>query len=121
MSILTKYLEEVLIRHSDNPQLTKLSPKAKLILRLIYEDLKAHQFFEGLRALGLDDTFYQPELGSIILTYSGLARKIEDSYSFYFDLLCRHSKGMKADGYSVAKRSIGVYLDLMAERKAMSG
>jgi hypothetical protein len=75
--ILPMSVQQALMVHPSSRHLTNLSPRAKLILRLIYEDLKGHKFFDGLRTLGLDDDFYQPELGSLILEYVGLTNKIK--------------------------------------------
>lgn len=77
----------------------ELQPKRKnaldedyLILYLIAEDLKGRYFFDGLRAVGLDDMYYQPALASVILTRLGFNPENDDHLDAYCDLADKHSQ-----------------------------
>jgi hypothetical protein len=114
--VLTLALQEAFNRHPFHRQLSKLSPHAKLIIRLICEDMKGHRFFSALRNIGLDDTCHQPELGNLVLAYAGLSTdnvQGVDPFGFYFDLLDKHSKKTKITDDSIPKEAVNVYWKLM--------
>jgi hypothetical protein len=94
-----------------------VSRKTAFIVSLICEDLKSRKFFDGLRSIGLDNPFYQPDLSGVILASAGFAEETEDLCNFYFHLLGRHSEKMKAEIRSVEKEAFHVYEALIAEKK----
>jgi hypothetical protein len=97
--------------------LTLLPSDTDLVLALIREDLKSRKFFDGLRAVGLDDVYYQPHLGHIILACAGFAEETDDLDNFYYDLLGRHTEKIEADVHSIVKEALEVYLELMMEKR----
>jgi hypothetical protein len=104
-------------QNSDSSPLTKLLSDEELLLWLIHEDLKCRKFFDGLRAIGMEDSFYQPELGMLILKCAGFEKEIDETYDFYHDLLGRHSETMVADVQSVKRAAFEVYTGLLVEKK----
>jgi len=58
-----------------------------LITILICEDLKSQKVFNHLRALGLEDTFYQCDLSEIVLKEVGLNTESEKNQYLYFRLV----------------------------------
>lgn len=58
-----------------------------LVTTLICEDLKSQKIFNHLRALGLEDTFYQCDLSEIVLKEAGLNADSEKNQYFYFRLV----------------------------------
>jgi hypothetical protein len=97
--------------------LVKLPPEAEIVLYLIKEELKSHKFFSGLRGVGLDDCFYQPNLSTLIIGYTKLADELDDPFEFYYKLLEKYSEEMEADNESVTKQALNVYMDLISEKK----
>lgn len=61
----------------------------KAIIQLVREELKSRHFFETLRDLGLDDSFYQANLLELIMASLDLSS--EHQYDFCADLLRKHS------------------------------
>lgn len=61
----------------------QLPTEKELLLYLTAQDLKSRRFFDGLRELGLDDDYYQSELGDLILTYARL-KSIHQNYNAHF-------------------------------------
>jgi hypothetical protein len=57
--------------------------KKELVTILIREDLKSQKVFDSLRALGLEDPFYQCDLTEIILSEVGLNAESEKDQYFY--------------------------------------
>jgi hypothetical protein len=106
---------------SGSSPLTKLLSDEELLLWLIREDLKCRKFFDGLRAIGMEDTFYQPELGMLILKCAGFEKEIDEVYDFYHELLGRHSQAIEADIHSVRREAFQVYTKLIVERKRVEG
>lgn len=51
-----------------NYPLPDLPTQQELLCALIREELRSHQFFNGLRELGLDDVYHQTDLSTLILT-----------------------------------------------------
>jgi hypothetical protein len=115
--VFTLALQEAFNRHPSSGQLNKFSPHAKLIIRLIYEDMKGHRFFTAMRNIGLDDTCHQPELGSLILAYAGFStnytKGATDPSDFYFDLLDKHIKKTRITDNAIPKEAVNVYWKLM--------
>jgi hypothetical protein len=108
-------------QNSSSSSLTKFLSDEELLLWLIREDLKCRKFFDGLRAIGMEDTFYQPELGMLILKCAGFENEIDDTYDFYHDLLGRHSQAIEADIDSVRREAFHVYAKLIVERNRLDG
>jgi hypothetical protein len=108
-------------QNSGPSPLTKFLSDEELLLWLIREDLKCRKFFDGLRAIGMEDTFYQPELGMLILKCAGFENAIDDMYDFYHDLLGRHSQAIETDIDSVRREAFQVYAELIVEKKRLEG
>jgi hypothetical protein len=100
--------------------LVKLPSDTEIVLYLIKEELKSHKFFNGLRGVGLDDCFYQPNLSTLIIGYTGLADELDEPFEFYYKLLEKYSEEMEADNESVTKLALNVYMDLISEKKRLS-
>lgn len=89
----------------------------QLLLALIGEELKSSKFFSTLRELGLDDVFFQTNLGSLILSKAGFDEESNHALDAYYELLERHSANMESNNESVRECAFRFYLELMALRK----
>jgi hypothetical protein len=94
----------------------KIPPELDLTLYLIKEELKSQKFFNGLHRIGIDDCYYQPRLGKVILNSLGLDDGSDEISDFYYKLIEKRSKKIHADNESVMRQAIKVYTDLMAEK-----
>jgi hypothetical protein len=86
---------------------------SSIIIHLIREELKSRRFFEALRELGLDDSFYQTDLLEIIMAGMGLPLNSEECYSYCHGLMRRHSARVAQDTGELlneAKRVHGILL-----------
>jgi hypothetical protein len=92
--------------------LVKLPESVDLVLYLIREDLKSQKFFNALSKAGLDDCYYQPRLGNVILKLLHLDDGSDEIFEFYFSLIERRSRKIKADNDSVMKQALKVYGEL---------
>jgi hypothetical protein len=97
--------------------LVKLPAQKDLILYLLKEELKSRRFFNGLREIGLDDSYFQPDFSTIVLAYTGFTDEENETYDFYFNLLEKYSQQIEPEDESVMKHAFNVYIDLLAERK----
>jgi hypothetical protein len=97
--------------------LVKLPAQKDLLLYLIKEELKSRRFFNGLREIGLDDCYFQPDFSTIVLAYTGFTDEENATYDFYFNLLEKYSEQIEPADESVMKHAFNVYIDLLAERK----
>lgn len=97
--------------------LLQLPTNVELILYLIREDLKCQKFFDGLRNVGLDDCYYQPELGLLIITYAGLDPEKDEDSDLYYNLVAEHIKDMEASRESVTRKALSIYMKLVEKRK----
>lgn len=97
--------------------LVKLPPNAELILLLLKEDLKSRKFFNSLRVVGLDDSYYQSDFSPIILAHVGLDDERNETFDFFYNLMEKHSEQMQAVDDSVANHAFEVYVELLIEKK----
>jgi hypothetical protein len=100
-----------------NVRLVKLPAKIEVTLYLIREELKSTRFFNGLARVGLDDVYYQPHLGALVLAYMGFNEIPDDLNNFYTDLIDRHSEKVEADNNALMKCAFDVYMEMMIEKK----
>lgn len=84
-----------------------------LILLLIGEELKSHKFFSALRKLGLDDAFYQTDLSTYILNYTGFDAEQDAVVDRYFHLLSHYSEQLEANCASVRDCAFGFYVNFV--------
>jgi len=68
-----------------NVRLVKLPSDTELILYMIKEELKSVKLFNGLARVGLDDCFFQPRFGTLVLSYIGFDERPDDLFRFYTD------------------------------------
>jgi hypothetical protein len=94
--------------------LVKSPTQKELILQLLKQELKSYRFFNGLRAVGLDDSFYHSDFSSLVLTYIGFDDEENTTYDFYFALLEKYSAYFQPSEEVVMKLALSVYLELMA-------
>ena len=104
--------------NSVNNPLVKSPTQKELILQLLKQELKSHRFFNGLRELGLDDSFYHSDFSSLVLTYIGFDDEENATYDFYFALLEKYSVYFQPSEEVVMKLALSVYLELMAGLKS---
>ena len=97
--------------------LVKLPANAELVLYLIKEELKSQKFFNNLHEVGLDDIFYRPQLGELIMALMELDDGSDDVFNFFYEVVERRSKKIRTDNDSVMKQALKVYLELIAEKK----
>jgi hypothetical protein len=99
------------------PDLHEQPTDIDLILTLIGEELKSSKFFSTLRTVGLDDTFYQTNLCSLIFSYAGFEEETNELLDTYVSLLEHYSNQLQANDDSLNKLSYQFYVDLLAIRK----
>jgi hypothetical protein len=97
--------------------LVKLPSSVDLTLFLIREELKANRFFTGLYRLSLCDCFYQPHLGSAILSHLGFDNCPDDLFAFYTNLIDKHSEVLEEDMQSLTTHALEVYHELVSEQR----
>jgi len=92
------------------------SPSQKeLILQLLKQEIKSYRFFNGLREVGLDDSFYHSDFSSLVLTYVGFDDEENATYDFYFALLEKYSTLFQPNEEAVMKLALSVYVELVTE------
>lgn len=89
----------------------------ELLLCLIAQDLKSRRFFDCLRELGLDDDYYQSELGDLILIYARLNTESNEVTDFYYNLLGKYSTNLAANNNDLYKAAQEVYSALITFRE----
>ncbi|GCC50114.1 hypothetical protein SanaruYs_03290 [Chryseotalea sanaruensis] len=87
----------------------------QLILLLLGEELKSYKFFSTLRSIGLDDAFFQSDLGSFILVKVGLDEDSNEVQDRYYHLLAQYSEPLQASEASVRECAFSCYLALVAK------
>ena len=80
----------------------------ELLVSLIREDLKSRKFFDGLRALGLDDAYYQPDLASVILALVGMDPESDADFDYYYQLVEGYVPRVSTDREQVHKTAVQV-------------
>jgi hypothetical protein len=93
----------------------KYPTQKELILQLLKQELKSYRFFNGLRAVGLDDSFYHSDFSSLVLTYIGFDDEENATYDFYFALLEKYSAHFQANEEVVMRLVQSIYVELVAE------
>lgn len=101
------------MNRSGYTELKPLPTTEELMLRLIGEDLKSYRFFDVLRSLGLEDDFYQAELGHLILNYARLSPENDAVTDLYYGLLSIHSLRLLPTRESLAAEAKIIYVSLM--------
>jgi hypothetical protein len=101
--------------NSVNNPLVKSPTQKELILQLLKQELKSYRFFNGLREVGLDDSFYHSDFSSLVLTYIGFDDEENATYDFYFGLLEKYSALFQPNEEVVMKLALNVYVELVAE------
>lgn len=90
---------------------SKLTGQAEVI-HLIREDLKCQRFFNGLRALGLNDESNQPELAPVILAQAGFDAASDHHLDRYYRLLYKYAAGPEMDHDTLQQRAVALYEEL---------
>ena len=72
---------------TETKTISESSNAKDLVTALIREDLKSQKVFNHLRALGLEDTFYQCDLSEIVLKEIGLTAESGKNQYHYFRLV----------------------------------
>jgi hypothetical protein len=104
-----------------NVRLVKLPANIEFILYLIKEELKSAKFFNGLARLGFGDSYYESDLGTLVLAYCGFDTTPDELYEFYVDLIDRYSDKIEEDNETVMKYAFKVYIEIMIEKKRRFG
>lgn len=99
-----------------NP-LVKSPTQEDLILQLLKQELKSYRFFNGLREVGLDDSFYHSDFSSLVLTYIGFDDEENVTYDFYFALLEKYSGLFQPNEEVVMRLAQSIYEELVVELK----
>jgi hypothetical protein len=108
---------KLMMNNQTGPPLIKLPPKIDYCLFLIKEELKSRCFFKGLHQVGIDDIYFQPHLDVVILKSVGLDDGTDQTTEFYFEIMERRSRKIKADNDSIVTQALKVYIELLLEKK----
>lgn len=100
--------------------LIKLPRKVQFILYLISEELKSRKFFRTLQELGLDNSYFQPHLDSLILRSLDINEDSDETFDAYYEIIERRSRKIKADNHSIMKQALKTYHELLEVRKKLS-
>jgi len=103
------------VRSKNRP--LKLPVNVDLALALIREELKIRKFFNTLREVGVEDCYFQPDLGALILKSLGLDDGTDETLYHYSDLMDVHSKKITADLESIQTQALKVYRNLVKKKK----
>lgn len=97
-----------------NSKITLANPVANVdfTLHLIREELKIRKFFNTLRQIGLEDCYYQPDLGTLILKSLGIDDGKDETFYHYSDLMDRCSRQIQPNYESIKEQALIVYKDL---------
>lgn len=88
----------------------------EVLLILIREDLKSQKVFDHLRALGLEDIFYQSDLAEIILKAVGLNAESEKDLDFYYCLVKEFAPQVTGNQQELNRLVGELFLRLMGRR-----
>ena len=97
--------------------LVKLPYSIDKILYLIREELKSQKFFSSLQKCGIDDCYYQPQLGRLILQEMGLDDGSDEIFNTYCDIIEKRLKKVEPDGKTLMKQAMKVYVELVKLRE----
>lgn len=100
-----------------NLPLIKLPSQIEHTLYLIKEELKSRKFFDSLRAIGLEDCWYHPDLSILILGQIGFKERPDELYNFYYDLLGEYSERVEPDNDVIMELALQIHAALVAEKK----
>ncbi|MBT1706334.1 hypothetical protein [Chryseosolibacter indicus] len=100
--------------------LIELPTDIQFILYLISEELKSRRFFSTLQELGLDNSYFQPHLDSLILRSLDMDEDSDETFDAYYKIIERRSRKIKADSTSVTRQALKAYHELLEVRKKLS-
>lgn len=92
--------------------LVNLPPDVQFILTLIKEELKCRKFFRALQDVGLDDSYFQPHLDTLILQSLHMDDDTDETFDAYCEIMERRSKKIDADNDSTMKQALKAYHEL---------
>lgn len=96
--------------------LVKLPADTQLVLCLLREELKSTKFFNGLSHIGLDDSYYEPHLSTVVLACMGFEEVTDELMEFYLELLGKYSEKIEADNDSIMKQAMKMYIELVNKK-----
>jgi len=99
----------------------KIPVSVDLALALIREELKIRKFFNTLREVGIEDCYYQPDLGTLILKSLGLDDGTDETFYRYSDLMDKHCRKITPDHTSIMKEAGRVYRELVKKKSMVHG
>jgi hypothetical protein len=97
--------------------LVKLPTSIDLTLYLIREELKSQKLFNCLQEVGMDDCYYKVQLGRAILTTLEMDDGSDEIFEFYYRLIEKRSRKIKAHNDSLMKQAMKVYSELTEEKR----
>jgi hypothetical protein len=100
--------------------LVRLPRQVEYTLFLIKEELKSRKFFNSLSKLGLDNSYYQPNLDELIMQHIELTDQSNETYDFYYAIMEKYSMHIEPNEESVMQQAFQVYLEFMLEKKRRS-
>ena len=99
--------------------LVELPVSIEVPLFLLKEELQSYKFFDGLRNIGLDDSYYHADLSSLVLGYIGFQEESDELHDFYFSLIRKYSEEVNTDNDTVMKLALKVYMDLLTRKNML--
>ncbi|HTJ50522.1 MAG TPA: hypothetical protein VL443_13770 [Cyclobacteriaceae bacterium] len=97
--------------------LVRLPRQVEYTLFLIKEELKSRKFFNSLSTLGLDNSYYQPNLDELIMQHVELTDQSNETFDFYYAIMEKYSKHLEPNEDSITQQAFQVYLEFMMEKK----
>jgi hypothetical protein len=100
--------------------IVKLPSDTQTCLYLIKEELKSRKFFNTLQKLGLDDSYFQPHLDTLILRSLDMDDDSDETFDAYYEIMERRSKKIDTDKDSIMKQALKAYHDLLDRKKKIN-
>ena len=86
--------------------LVKLPAEVQYSLYLIREELKCRKLFRALQNVGLDGSYFQPHLDTLILRSLNMDEDSDEVFDAYYEIMERRSKKINADNDVIMKQAL---------------
>lgn len=101
--------------------MVKLPAEVQYSLYLIREELKSRKLFRALQNVGLDGSYFQPHLDTLILRSLDMDEDSDEVFDAYYEIMERRSKKINADNDIIMKQALKAYHELKNEKKKLAG
>jgi hypothetical protein len=100
-----------------NVRLFRLPADIEVTLFHIKQALKARKLYNTFSEVGFDDAYFPSDFSEFILASVGFDERPDDLYSWYSNLLDKHSKKIDTESEKITRVAIKIYVELMIEKR----